>query len=88
MRQSRAILVEYVQEMRADLFNLTSISKKNKLYKQFLQYDQNLCEIVVWHIFVIFVILNSDSNETYRFTMRENNIGKYERSIFKWQVYL
>ena len=23
MRQSRAILVEYVQEMRADLFNLT-----------------------------------------------------------------
>ena len=32
MRQSRAILVEYVQEMRADLFNLTSISKKNKLY--------------------------------------------------------
>ena len=42
---------------------------------------QNLCEIVVWHIFVIFVILNSDSNETYRFTMRENNIGKYERSI-------
>ena len=81
MRQSRAILVEYVQEMRADLFNLTSISKKNKLYKQFLQ-------IVVWHIFVIFVILNSDSNETYRFTMRENNIGKYERSIFKWQVYL
>ncbi len=48
---------------------------------------QNLCEIVVWHIFVIFVILNSDSNETYRFTMRENNIGKYERSIFKWQVY-
>ena len=61
MRQSRAILVEYVQEMRADLFNLTSISKKNKLYKQFLQ---------------------------YRFTMRENNIGKYERSIFKWQVYL
>ena len=30
MRQSRAILVEYVQEMRADLFNLTSISKKNK----------------------------------------------------------
>ena len=39
MRQSRAILVEYVQEMRADLFNLTSISKKNKLYKQFLQYD-------------------------------------------------
>ena len=54
MRQSRAILVEYVQEMRADFF----------------------------------VILNSDSNETYRFTMRENNIGKYERSIFKWQVYL
>ena len=49
---------------------------------------QNLCEIVVWHIFVIFVILNSDSNETYRFTMRENNIGKYERSIFKCQVYL
>ena len=49
---------------------------------------QNLSEIVVWHIFVIFVILNSDSNETYRFTMRENNIGKYERSIFKWQVYL
>jgi len=39
MRQTRAILVEYVQEMRADLFNLTSISKKNKLYKQFLQYD-------------------------------------------------
>ena len=36
MRQSRAILVEYVQEMQADLFNLTSISKKNKLYKQFL----------------------------------------------------
>ncbi len=35
---------------------------------------RNLCEIVVWHIFVIFVILSSDSNETYRFTMRENNI--------------
>ena len=35
---------------------------------------QNLCEIVVWRIFVIFVILNSDSNETYRFTMRESNI--------------
>ena len=80
--------MEYVQEMRADLFNLTSISKKNKLYKQFYNRIQNLCEIVVWHIFVIFVILNSDSNETYRFTMRENNIGKYERSIFKWQVYL
>ncbi len=39
MRQSKAVLVEYVQEMRTDLFNLTSISKKNKLYKQFLQYD-------------------------------------------------
>ena len=35
---------------------------------------QNLCEIVVWHIFVNFVILISDSNETYRFTMRESNI--------------
>lgn len=35
---------------------------------------KNLCEIVVWHIFVIFVILNSDSNEIYRFTMREKNI--------------
>lgn len=30
MRQSRAILVEYVQEMRADLFNLTSISEKKQ----------------------------------------------------------
>ena len=49
---------------------------------------QNLCEIVVWHIFVNFVILISDSNETYRFTMRESNIVNYERSIFKWQVYL
>ena len=49
---------------------------------------QNLCEIVVWHIFENIDILISDSNETYRFTMRENNIGKYERSIFKWQVYL
>ena len=37
MRQSRAILVEYVKEMRADLFNLTSITKKNKLYQQILQ---------------------------------------------------
>ena len=35
---------------------------------------QNFCEIVVWHIFVNFVILISDSNETYRFTMRESNI--------------
>lgn len=35
---------------------------------------QNLCEIVVWHIFVNFVILILDSNETYRFTMRESNI--------------
>ncbi len=26
-----------VQEIETDLFNLTSISKKNKLYKQFLQ---------------------------------------------------
>ena len=45
---------------------------------------QNLCEIVVWHIFVNFVILISDSNETYRFTMRENNIGKSNgKFIFK-----
>ena len=35
---------------------------------------QNLCEIVVWRIFVIFVILISDSNEIHRFTMREKNI--------------
>ncbi len=33
------LLVENVQEMRTDLFNLTSISKKSKVYKQFLQYD-------------------------------------------------
>lgn len=39
MRQSKGTLVEYVQEMRTDLFNLTSISKKAELYKQFLQYD-------------------------------------------------
>ena len=39
MRQSRAALVENVQEMQKDLFNLTSISKKRQLYKQFLQYD-------------------------------------------------
>lgn len=39
MRRSKAALVEYVQEMRTDLFNLTSISKKTELYKQFLQYD-------------------------------------------------
>lgn len=39
MRQSKLSLVEYVQEMQADLFNLTSISKKKELYKQFLQYE-------------------------------------------------
>ena len=38
-RCNKAFLVEYVQEMQADLFNLTSISKKKELYKQFLQYD-------------------------------------------------
>ena len=82
--------MEYVQEMRADLFNLTKHfgKKKQTFISNSYNRIQNLCEIVVWHIFVIFVILNSDSNETYRFTMRENNIGKYERSIFKWQVYL
>lgn len=49
---------------------------------------QNLCEIVVWHIFVNFVILISDSNETYCFTMRENYIVNMKGVFFKWQVYL
>ena len=81
--------MEYVQEMRAGFVQSDKhFGKKTNFISNSYNMIQNLCEIVVWHIFVIFVILNSDSNETYRFTMRENNIGKYERSIFKWQVYL
>ena len=38
-RQSRNKLVENVQEIGTDLFNLTSIFKKRKVYKQFIQYD-------------------------------------------------
>lgn len=66
--------MENVQEIETDLFNLTSIFKKEKFISNSYNMIQNLCEIVVWHIFVNFVILISDSNETYRFTMRESNI--------------
>ena len=38
-RHSRDHLVENVQEIETDLFNLTSIFKKRKVYKQFIQYD-------------------------------------------------
>ena len=38
-RHSRDHLVENVQEIETDLFNLTSIFKKIKVYKQFIQYD-------------------------------------------------
>ena len=31
--------MENVQEIETDLFNLTSIFKKRKVYKQFIQYD-------------------------------------------------